>query len=51
MAESKAFQTWAKRTAAQLSGAKSVEQQVEEAMNPSNLKVEVRQNGAWADET
>ena len=50
MAESKEFQVWARLTAAKLSTGKSVEDIVEEAMTPKNIKVEVKENGVWVAE-
>jgi protein subunit release factor B len=42
MAESKEFKNWVKLQAAKLEGKPTVEELVEQAMNPKNLKVEVR---------
>ena len=50
MAESKLFKVWVKLEAARLSGAKSIDELVEEALEPHNIKVEVRKNGVWVDE-
>lgn len=50
MAESKAFKAWHKRVTAELLTGKSVEQLVEEAMEPRNLKVEVRGPEGWIAE-
>lgn len=48
MAESQGFKSWAKVEASRLTGRPSVEQQVEEAMEPRNLKVEMMSDtGAW----
>lgn len=50
MAQTKEFQRWAKSTAAKLSGQKSVEEIVDEMMQPHNLKVEVRnEQGLWEE--
>lgn len=49
MASTTAFIKWARVQASQLSGAKSVEQLVEEAMAPENLKIEVRTPKGWTD--
>jgi protein subunit release factor A len=51
MGETKEFRTWVKRRAAELSTGKTVEQLVEEMMDPKNIKVEVRnQDGKWEEE-
>ena len=48
MAQSKLFQAWVRRTAAQLGGRKSIEQQVEDEMAPEKLRVEVKdEKGRW----
>lgn len=47
MAESKEFQLWARR---QASGLLSIEAEVEKQMRPSNLRVEVRQEGKWIED-
>ena len=48
MAESPAFRLWVKMEAARLAGAKSIDEQVEEAMHPNNLLIEVRGlSGQW----
>lgn len=49
MGESKEFQTWAKLRAAELQTGKSVEQLVDEAMDPSNLRTEYRTSNGWED--
>jgi protein subunit release factor A len=49
MAESKQFQAWTKRMAAELITGKSVEQRVDEAMSPENLRTEVRKEGKWIE--
>src|SRR5574343_104541 len=50
MAQTKEFQRWAKSTAAKLSGQKSVEEIVDEMMQPHNLKVEVRNEQGLGEE-
>jgi protein subunit release factor A len=50
MAASKAFKAWHQRVTAELLTGKSVEQRVEEAMEPHNLKVEVKKEGRWVAE-
>ena len=47
MAESKEFQTWARLTAARLATGKSVDELVEDAMAPENIKTEVKEDGKW----
>lgn len=48
MAETVEFKNWIRFRVAELSGLhKRVEQEVEDAMRPENLKVEVQQNGKW----
>jgi len=47
MAESKPFQAWIRMVASELITGKSVEDRVEEAMQPDNLKIEVRKDGKW----
>lgn len=42
------FQKWARAKAAKLRGVKSVEERVEEAMAPENLKVEMQTQEGWA---
>lgn len=49
MAESKQFRAWVRRCAAELITGKSIEDRVEEAMEPQNLKVEVREEGKWVE--
>jgi protein subunit release factor A len=51
MAESKQFQTWARRMAAELITGKSVEEKVDEALAPGNIKVELRCEGRWVSAT
>jgi protein subunit release factor A len=51
MALTPTFQTWARLRAQKLVGRKSVEQLVEEAMEPQNLRIEVRNSkGQWETE-
>ena len=48
MAESKAFKAWARLMVSELTTGKTLEQRVEEDMEPNNLKVEVRGvDGKW----
>ena len=48
MAESSAFQAWAKLMASELVTGKSIEDRVEEAMAPENIKTEVKdEKGRW----
>lgn len=48
MAETSEFRAWVKHKAAALSGGKTVEQKVDEAMAPENLRVEIRgEDGKW----
>jgi hypothetical protein len=47
MAESRAFQGWARRAAI---GLRPVEEVVEESMKPENLKVEVKRGKVWVEE-
>lgn len=49
MGESKAFRAWVQREASRLQGEKSVDEQVDEAMDPRNLRVEVRGEGGWVE--
>lgn len=42
LCETKEFKTWHRLTVARLSGEKPIEQQVDEAMAPENLKIEVK---------
>lgn len=50
MGESKIFQSWAKAEASRLAGRPSVEAQVEEAMEPKNLKIEGKnEEGQWVE--
>lgn len=50
MAESPKFQLWAKLEAARLMGKPSVDEIVDQAMEPRNLKVEVRsEQGNWEE--
>ena len=48
MAETKVFKAWAKLKVAEIDGKQSVEQQVEEALEPHNLRVEGKSGeGKW----
>lgn len=47
MAESKPFRAWVNQKAAELSTGKTVDELVTEAMEPKNLKVEVRTSEGW----
>ncbi len=49
MAESKEFQAWVKLRAAELQTGKSIEQHVEEMMDPSNLRIEQRTSNGWEE--
>lgn len=49
MAASKEFWTWARLTAARLATGKSIDEQVEEAMAPENIKTEVKEDGKWVE--
>lgn len=50
MAESKEFRAWHAVMVAELTSGKSIEQLVDEAMAPSNLRIEVRAEGGWSPE-
>lgn len=41
------FQKWARARAAKLRGVKTVEERVEEALSPENLKVEMQTQEGW----
>lgn len=47
MGQSAAFQAWARRRAAELSGHKSIDQQVEDWTQPKHLRVEVQSGKGW----
>jgi protein subunit release factor A len=49
MAETREFQAWAQLEAARRSGAKSIDTLVNEAMEPTNLKIETYAGGRWTD--
>jgi hypothetical protein len=51
LAESKAFRAWAKLRSAELITGKSIEQKVEEELTPDKLRVEVRKDGRWVEES
>ena len=49
LCETKEFKAWHRLTVARLSGEKSIEQQVDEAMAPGNIRIEVKdEDGRWA---
>lgn len=50
MAESKEFQVWVKLKASELQGKPSIDQLVDEAMNPKNIRVEISKDGKWEPE-
>jgi len=50
MAETTVFKNWAKLEVAKRTGQKSIEQQVEEAMEPQHLRVEVYNDGHWVED-
>lgn len=50
MAESEKFKAWHLQVTSELLTGKTVEQRVEEAMEPHNIKVEVRKEGRWGGE-
>ena len=45
MAESQKFQTWARIEAATKMGAKTLDEKVDEAMDPRNIKIEEKEGG------
>ena len=47
MGKSKEFKTWVKLRVTEMRTGKSIEQVVDEAMEPQNLKVEVRTDNGW----
>lgn len=47
LGESKTFLAWARSVAAELATGKTLDERVDEAMGPENLKVEVRVGGKW----
>ena len=49
MAYSPKFKAWQRMTAAEIMSGKTVEQRVDEAMDPRNLKVEVRAERGWEE--
>lgn len=50
MTETPEFRAWHRLTTALLLGGKSVEEQVEDAMRPENLKIEARnERGQWQE--
>jgi protein subunit release factor A len=50
MGRSIKFRIWAQQTAAQLAGRPSVEELVDEWMQPENLKIEAYTDGRWKPE-
>lgn len=50
MAESKEFQSWHKMVTSELLTGKSVDEIVDEAMEPENLRVEFRSERGWVAE-
>lgn len=51
MAESAVFQKWAKMQAARLRGQPTIEDRVEQQMQPHHLKIEIQSEGKWVDES
>jgi protein subunit release factor B len=49
MIETKEFKTWHKLEIARLAGQPTIEEVVDEAMQPKNIKVEVRGEDGWVD--
>lgn len=47
MAESAVFQAWARRQAAMMSGTPSIDQQVEDALQPQHVRIERRGSSGW----
>lgn len=50
MAKTKEFLAWARATAAKLRGVKTIDERVDEQMQPHHLKVEVFDGHTWVDE-
>jgi hypothetical protein len=50
MCESKEFKAWHRTITAEIITGKSIEDKVEEAMEPQNLKIEVKKEGRWVAE-
>lgn len=48
MAESREFQNWIRRRAAELSTLKSVDELVDKMLEPKNLKIEYRTENGWS---
>jgi len=44
------FKVWHTIKAAELLSGKTIEQEVEEAMKPENLKIEIKENGVWVED-
>lgn len=51
MIETKEFKTWHKLEIARRSGEPTVEELVEKAMQPENIRLEVRKDGNWTPTT
>lgn len=49
MAESDTFQAWVRREAAMITSMRDLYAEVEEAMKPSNIKVEVNDGERWVE--
>lgn len=49
MAESPTFKAWHKMKTAELLTGKSIDELVDDAMQPRNLKVEVRESNGWVN--
>lgn len=47
MAESTKFKAWVKMEASRLSSGKSIDDLVQEALEPRNIKEEIRKDGVW----
>ena len=47
MAESKEFKMWINRRVFEIKDKKTIEETVEEMMQPENLKIEVKKDGKW----
>lgn len=48
--ESSEFQTWFKMKVAEVSGVQeSIEQAVNKAMHPNNIKMEIKEDGVWKE--
>jgi len=49
MVESEKFQLWHKLVAGEMMKGKTIAQQVDDEMHPSNFKIETRETGKWMD--